>query len=81
LPEDDIHLALRAMREGHVRLPVINKQDALVGVISMDDVMLRAEAPSLGKTPELSSEEIVRTYRAINTRQLPQAFATKSAAA
>ena len=82
LPEDDIHVALRAMREGHVRrLPVITKEGALVGVISMDDVLLRAEAPSLGKTPELSSEEIVKTYRAINTRQLPQAVATKSAAA
>ncbi len=82
LPEDDIHAALRAMREGHVRrLPVITKEGALVGVISMDDVLLRAEAPSLGKTPELSSEEIVKTYRAINTRQLPQAVATKSAAA
>lgn len=82
LPEDDIHVALRAMREGHVRrLPVINKQNALVGVISMDDVLLRAEAPSLGITPELSSEEIVKTHRAINTRQLPQAVATRRAAA
>jgi CBS domain-containing protein len=81
-PQDEIHKALRAMREGHVRrLPVISKEGRLVGVISMDDVLLRAEAPSLGKNPELSSEEIVKTYRAINTRQLPQAVATKSVAA
>jgi len=81
-PDDDIHAALRAMREGHVRrLPVITKKGALVGVISMDDVLLRAEAPSLGKTPELSSEEIVRTFKAINVRQLPQAVATKRAGA
>jgi len=81
-PEDEIHLALRAMRDGHVRrLPVITKAGALVGVISMDDVLLRAEAPSLGKASELSSEEIVKTFRAINTRQLPQAVATKSAVA
>lgn len=81
-PEDDIHVALRAMREGHVRrLPVITKEGALVGVISMDDVLLRAEAPSLGKAPELSSEEIVKTFRAINVRQLPQAVATKRAVA
>jgi CBS domain-containing protein len=81
-PGDDIHVALRAMREGHVRrLPVISKEDVLVGVLSMDDILLRAEAPSLGKTPELSSEEIVKTYRAINERQLPQAVATKSVAA
>jgi CBS domain-containing protein len=81
-PEDDIHVALRAMREGHVRrLPVITKEGGLVGVISMDDILLRAEAPSIGKTPELSSEEIVKTYRAINARQLPQAVASKSAVA
>jgi CBS domain-containing protein len=81
-PEDDIHVALRAMREGHVRrLPVITKEGTLVGVISMDDVLLRAEAPSLGKLPELSSEEIVKTYREINARQLPQAVAVKAAAA
>jgi len=81
-PEDDIHLALRAMREGHVRrLPVITKQGALVGVISMDDVLLRAQAPSMGKAPELSSDEIVKTFRAINVRQLPQAVATRRAVA
>ncbi len=81
-PEEDIHAALRAMREGHVRrLPVITREGVLVGVISMDDVLLRAEPPTLGKAPELSSEEIVKTFRAINVRQLPQAVATKSAAA
>jgi CBS domain-containing protein len=81
-PEDDIHVALRAMRDGHVRrLPVITKEGALVGVISMDDVLLRAEAPGLGGKPELSSEEIVKTFRSINVRQLPQAVATKRAVA
>ena len=81
-PEEDIHAALRAMREGHVRrLPVITREGALVGVISMDDVLLRAEPPTLGKAPELSSEEIVKTFRAINVRQLPQAVAAKSASA
>jgi CBS domain-containing protein len=81
-PEEDIHAALRAMREGHVRrLPVITREGALVGVISMDDVLLRAEPPTLGRAPELSSEEIVKTFRAINVRQLPQAVAAKSASA
>jgi hypothetical protein len=47
----------------------------------MDDVLLRAEAPRPGKTPELSSEEIVKTYQAINVRQLPQTVATKRAVA
>lgn len=81
-PEDDIQVAPRAMREGHVRrLPVITKQGALVGVIPIDDVLLRAQAPSLGKAPELSSDEIVKTFRAINVRQLHQAVATRLAVA
>jgi len=81
-PEDDIHVALRAMRDGHVRrLPVITKAGALVGVISMDDVMLHSQPPALGRVPELSSEEIVKTFQAINVRQLPQAVAAKTAVA
>jgi CBS domain-containing protein len=81
-PEDDIHVALRAMREGRVRrLPVIAKDGALMGVISMDDVLVRAEPPSLGKVVELSSEEVVKTFQAINLRQVPQAVAKQGAVA
>jgi CBS domain-containing protein len=81
-PEDDVHAALRVMREGRVRrLPVITKAGELVGVISMDDVLLHAEVPRFGKKPELSTEEVVKTFQAINVRQLPQAVASKSAVA
>src|SRR5271165_4632940 len=61
-PEDDIHVALRAMREGHVRrLPVITKEGALVGVISIDDILVHAEPAGSGKPTDISSEEVVRT--------------------
>jgi len=81
-PEDDVHVALRAMREGHVRrLPVITNAGELVGVISIDELLLRAEPLTLGRAPELSSEEVIRTLQAINARQLPQAVAAKSVAA
>jgi len=81
-PEDEIHVALQTMREGHVRrLPVVTKNGALVGVISIDDVLVRAEPVSLGKMPELTSDEVVRTFRAINSWQLPQVMAKKVAAA
>lgn len=80
-PDDDIHIALQAMQEGKVRrLPVIANNGTLVGVVSTDDVLLRAEPTSMGKHPELSSDEVVRTYRAITQRQISQA-ATKTAAA
>jgi CBS domain-containing protein len=77
-PEDDIHEALREMREGHVhRLPVVTKNGALVGVISMDDVIMHAES-GISRVAELTAQEVVRTLQALNVRQLPQA---KSAAA
>lgn len=79
VPEDDIHEALREMREGHVRrLPVVTKNGALVGVISIDDVILHARSEGLGRVAELTTEEVLRTLQALNVRQLPQA---RSAAA
>ena len=81
-PEDDIHQALQSMKEGRVRrLPVIAKNGSLAGVISMDDVLLRTEPMSLGREPELSSDEVVRAYRAITQRQVPQVVAKHAAAA
>jgi CBS domain-containing protein len=82
LPDDDVHEALRSMRNGHVRrLPVITRDGTLVGVISIDDILVYAEPPAYGKVSELSSEEVVRTFQAINIRQLPQAAAKRAVAA
>jgi CBS domain-containing protein len=72
-PEDEIHVALLTMREGKVRrLPVIDSDGRAVGVLSMDDVLLHAEPSSSGKIVELSADEVVRCYRIINQRELPQ---------
>lgn len=80
-PEDDVHTVLRTMQEGGVRrLPVIVENGTLVGVISMDDLLLRAEAAGIGKQPELSTEEVVRTYRAIDQRRVPQIVLARGAA-
>jgi CBS domain-containing protein len=70
--EDDIHIALQTMREGHVRrLPVVDLNGKLAGVVSMDDLLVRAEPSRIGKEPELSADEVVRGYRAIVTKDLP----------
>src|SRR4029077_19217371 len=80
-PDDDIHVALQTMKEGKVhRLPVIAKNASLVGVISMDEILLRTETMGLGKEPEVSSEEVGGAYRAITQRQVPQ-VAKQAAAA
>ncbi len=80
-PEDDVHVALRTMQEGAVRrLPVIVQNGTLVGVISVDDLLLRAEAPGIGRQPELSTEEVARTCRAIDQRRVPQIVLARGAA-
>lgn len=80
-PEDEIAVALNKMCEGHVRrLPVISKEGALVGVLSMDDVLLRADAADSGNAGSISPEGALRAFRAINTHQL-SLVATKQAAA
>ena len=49
----------------------ITKNGTLVGIVSTDDVLLRAESSSLGPQPELSSDEVVRAFRRITQRQIP----------
>jgi len=65
-PDDDIRSALQIMGEAKVRrLPVRAQDGALAGVLSMHDILLRAEQPGYGKTPELSRDEVIRTLRSI----------------
>ena len=79
-PEDEIHVALLTMREGKVRrLPVIDSDGKAVGVLSMDDVLLHAEPAASGKIVELSTDEVVRSYRAINQRELPEVVKKQAA--
>jgi CBS domain-containing protein len=71
-PEDDIHIALQTMMDGHVRrLPVVDLNGNLAGVVSMEDLVLRAEPNRIGREPELSAEEVVRGYRTILKKDLP----------
>jgi CBS domain-containing protein len=66
--QDELRTALETMAEERVRrLPVINKDGVLQGILSMDDVVLHAETSS-----ELSDAEIVRTLKRIYGPQLPQ---------
>jgi CBS domain-containing protein len=45
-PEDSVEMALELMADSRVRrMPVVNKNQWLVGVISMDDVVCHAEFP------------------------------------
>lgn len=66
-PEDDAHTALSVMRDGRIRrLPVVTKDGNLVGVVSVDDILLRTS----DGTGAISSEQAVSAFRAINARNL-----------
>ncbi len=63
---DDIKTALKTMRhEKTRRIPVVNKDGMLQGIISMNDVVLRAEEARGRHVPELSYEEAMSTLKAI----------------
>jgi len=81
-PEDEIHLALQTFRDAKVRrLLVVGRDGSLVGVLSMDDILLRAEPMGLGKEPELSTDEVVRTFRWITQRRTPKIAITRTTTA
>jgi CBS domain-containing protein len=65
-PDDDIHTALDIMSRAKVRrLPVINHEGILQGVLSMDDVVRKTDAIATERMAELSHLEVVNTLRGI----------------
>jgi len=71
--EDEIRTALETMAAGKVRrLPVVNKDGQLEGILSMDNVVLHADPGVPGRTPELSYADIVNTLQRIYGPRLPQ---------
>ena len=71
-PEDDIHTALKTMQENRVRrLPVVAADRTLEGILSMNDVVLKASDAKDKKAAELSYADVVNTYKAICQHRLP----------
>jgi CBS domain-containing protein len=64
---DEIHTALSVMSSRQVRrLPVLDEKGALKGVLSMDDIVLRAEeADPSRQPPEVSCRSVVAAMRNI----------------
>jgi CBS domain-containing protein len=64
--EEDIKAALKTMQHEKVRrLPVVNQDGLLQGILSMNDVVLRAEEAKGKYVPALSYEDVVSAYKAI----------------
>lgn len=63
---EDVHTALRTMRHEKVRrLPVINYDGMLQGILSLNDVILRAEEEKGRHHPELNYEDAMSTVKAV----------------
>ena len=74
-PEDEIEQALKTMQEHRIRrLPVVNAEGELEGILSMNDVVIHAKR----KGDSIAYRDVVKTYQAICQRPVP---ATASATA
>lgn len=79
--QDDIHTALQTMAKKRVRrLPVVNQDGVLEGILSMDNVVLHTESGAWGRSAELSQEDVVKTLQQIYGPQLPQVVEARAAA-
>ena len=68
---DDIHTALDIMnREKVRRLPVVDGDDVLQGMLSMNDLVLNAEDPRARKAPDLSYGDVMHTLKAISQHRV-----------
>lgn len=76
-PGDEVHTAMDKMAEAKVRrLPVVNEQGELCGVLSLNDIILRAESKKpagrgKAKLRGITYEDAMHTLKAVSTHWLP----------
>ncbi|MCB1035294.1 MAG: CBS domain-containing protein [Acidobacteria bacterium] len=69
---EELRSALRTMRERQVRrLPVVNEGGALVGLLSLDDVVLESRAVAATTADGPLFADVALTLKAINQHPLP----------
>jgi CBS domain-containing protein len=79
-PDDDVHTALKTLQENKIRrLPVVATDGTLEGIVSMNDIVLRAQEARDKKTPDVSYADVVATYKAICAHPLPMTQAQLAA--
>ena len=70
LPQDDIHTALTTMRAQQVRrLPVVEHEGALAGILSLDDLVILAGDKT---TDALTYIDVVDTMKSIYQHPAPE---------
>jgi CBS domain-containing protein len=62
-PDDDVRIALRAMRKHRVRrLPVVDREQRLTGIVSINDLAMNASPSQPDSVP---AQEFLETFQAI----------------
>jgi len=73
-PDDEIHAVLKTMKMAKIRrLPVTGKTGAFKGILSMNDIVLRARHYDGTKKRGGSYEDLVNTFLMICQHRLQQA--------
>jgi len=63
---DDINSALKTMgREKVRRLPVVGKDGKVVGILSINDIVLQAEQTKGRQAPEISYDDVMSAFKAV----------------
>jgi CBS domain-containing protein len=70
-PSDDVQAALDIMKRERVRrLPVVDDDGVLQGIVAMNDLVLAAEEAKGKKKPALSFDDVMRTMKAISAHRI-----------
>jgi CBS domain-containing protein len=79
-PEDDVHEALETMQQHRVRrLPVVDAEGNLKGILSMNDIVLKAKEGNGKTVPKLTYADVIETYKAICEHPQPMTKAATTA--
>jgi CBS domain-containing protein len=68
---DDVHTAMDIMKRERVRrLPVVDEEGILQGLVSINDFILLAGETKGGRAPAISCEDVARTPKAISAHRI-----------
>ena len=67
-PDDDVHVALDTMASQRVRRLPVTENGALVGIISMNDLVLAAGADKAVRNDEVSRYDTVTSFRNVGLK-------------
>jgi CBS domain-containing protein len=81
-PDEDVHAALKTMRKHQVRrVPVVDDDGKLAGILCLHEIVLQAEKANGKRTAGISHDDIVDTLKAICEHRPAEAAKTATMAA